>query len=360
MFGSDNTHVYIIIVIIVSFGMMEWWSGYLRRTRRTKNDWMAEIGSFFILTLLTGPAVILSANLLGNVLIPQLKSSWIEMSLWILLPFYLLVEDFLHYWYHRFCHEYDFMWKFHRTHHQVKEMGFLVSFRNAVMYYVLLPDTWWVGFFIFMGGGEAVAISLVIKQLVIVGSHSTVHWDAIFYKNKILTPFITVLERIVVTPAFHHSHHGKSMLDGISDPNGNFGNVLSIWDQVFGTAKFTRGFSTDLGLMNDPKESWETAILYPLFKSKDPNSEMSKGFKKEKTANARTDFNCFRKGAKISLVSMRKKSKPAFCDGTHHGSKFKPLLFEAKRTGEFSLCNCKMTKTGPFVIIRIWRLNECH
>ncbi len=37
-----------------------------------------------------------------------------------------------------------------------------------------------------------------------------------------------------------------------------------------------------------------------------------------------------------------------FCDGSHHGSKIKPVLFKAKRSGETRLCNCKESKQKPF------------
>ena len=41
------------------------------------------------------------------------------------------------------------------------------------------------------------------------------------------------------------------------------------------------------------------------------------------------------------------KNQP-FCDGTHHGTKHKPLLYTAKRSGVAKFCNCKLTKAGPF------------
>ncbi|MGK0366422.1 MAG: CDGSH-type Zn-finger protein, partial [Saprospiraceae bacterium] len=41
------------------------------------------------------------------------------------------------------------------------------------------------------------------------------------------------------------------------------------------------------------------------------------------------------------------KTQP-FCDGSHHGSKFKPLPFEVKKKINARLCNCKYSKKSPF------------
>ena len=43
----------------------------------------------------------------------------------------------------------------------------------------------------------------------------------------------------------------------------------------------------------------------------------------------------------------KSKTQP-FCDGSHHGSKVKPLLFEAAKQGKARLCNCKGTKNPPY------------
>ena len=34
------------------------------------------------------------------------------------------------------------MWKLHRPHHVVEEMGVLVTYRNAFLYYAFMPGIW--------------------------------------------------------------------------------------------------------------------------------------------------------------------------------------------------------------------------
>ena len=41
------------------------------------------------------------------------------------------------------------------------------------------------------------------------------------------------------------------------------------------------------------------------------------------------------------------KNQP-FCDGSHKGTGFTPLFFNAKETGKAYLCGCKHTKNPPF------------
>jgi CDGSH iron-sulfur domain-containing protein 3 len=43
----------------------------------------------------------------------------------------------------------------------------------------------------------------------------------------------------------------------------------------------------------------------------------------------------------------KSKGQP-YCDGTHTGSTFKPLAFDAKKTETVYLCGCKQTKTQPY------------
>ena len=348
LFGIENLDAYVVIGILAFFGLLEVIAGYLYRSKRTSGDWIQEIGGFFMLTVVIKPLLVFIVYSTASLLFPAAKYALSHWSLWLMLPFYLLIDDVLQYWYHRFAHEHEFLWKLHRPHHQAEEMGFFISYRNAALYYLLMPNIWWIGIVTFLGGGTAVALGLILKQLVIISSHSTLKYDHFLYKYKIFTPFTYILEHIIVTPAFHHAHHGKSMQDGISDPNGNFGNMFSIWDQLFGTAKFSHQFPTDYGIPNDPTEHWTAAYFYPFIKSKDPKSEISKAYKKERTTVPEPALVQLKKGKKYLWCQCGKSKSQPFCDGSHQGSKFKPLLFEAQKTTTAKWCNCKITKVGPF------------
>ncbi len=348
LFGIPNIDFYLVISILIFFFILETLSGYWHKSQRTSSDWIQELGGYIVLGIAIKPQIVIAVLFLGHKIYPleqPILSGW---NLGIMTITYLLIDDLLQYWYHRSAHEYPFLWKLHRPHHQAEEMGFFVSYRNAFLYYIIMPNIWWVGFFTFLGGAKAVAIGLVLKQLIIVSSHSTVSYDKLLYKYKFLQPFTYIWEHIFITPAFHHAHHGKTKRDGMSDPNGNFGNMFSIWDQLFGTAVFTRKFPADYGLENDPKEHWSAAYLYPIIKSKDKNSELSKGYIKADTTRLEPSLVEVVKGEKYLYCQCGLSKNQPFCDSSHHGTKHKPLLYEAPKTGKMRFCNCKLTKNGPF------------
>ncbi len=348
LFGIPNMDVYLVVGILIFFITLEVLGGYWHESQRTSADWIQEVGGYLVLALLIKPGIVLTVLFLGNTFFPTIQYFLNSQSLWLMLPLYLLVDDLLQYWYHRSAHEYDFLWKLHRPHHQAEEMGFFVSYRNAGLYYVMMPNIWWIGIFTFLGGATAIAIGLVLKQLVIISSHSRVHWDEFLYRHKILHPLMTVLERVFITPAFHHAHHGKTRRDGISDPNGNFGNMFSIWDQLFGTALYTRQFPEEYGIPNDPKEKWTAAYFYPLITAKEPESELSRAFVKSDTTTLVPTIVQLEKGENYLWCQCGKSRSQPFCDGSHQGTRFKPLLFQVKKDGQFKLCNCKASKAGPF------------
>ncbi|MEL6658444.1 MAG: sterol desaturase family protein [Bacteroidota bacterium] len=348
LFGIPNMDVYLVMGILIFFVVIEVVGGYWNRTQRNRGDWIQEFGGFLALSLLIKPGMVLLVLFLGGQIIPAGQGIMASWSFGVSLLFYIFIDDFFQYWYHRLAHEKPFLWKLHRPHHQAEEMGFFVSYRNAALYYLFMPNIWWVGLVTFMGGAYAVALGLVLKQLVIISSHSTVVYDKILYQNAWLRPLATVWERIFITPAFHHAHHGKTQLDGISEPNGNFGNMFSIWDQLFGTAHFTRQYPLAYGLPNNTEDHWAAAYLYPVVKSDQPQSELAKGYRKTDQRQNEPLMVQLEKGEFYLFCQCGFSQNQPFCDGSHHGTAAKPLRFQAKKSGPARLCACKRSASAPF------------
>ena len=345
-FVAENNMLFVFGILIL-FGLIEALFGYLSHSKRTKDDVLVEVVNTLFLMAITKPTVMFLAFQLLKFLMPSQEGVLSSLPFWLSLILFILIDDVLQYWYHRSSHEYKWLWKWHRAHHAATEMGLLVSYRESIYFYMLMPNIWWLGFYTFWGGGVPVAIGIILKQIIIISSHSLATWDSFFYKNKAFTPIIKVLERIIITPAFHHAHHAVSKIDDIGNPNGNFGNMFSFWDQLFGTAKFVHDFPTEYGLPHDPQDSWASHTFYPLVTSDKPQSEIAKGFQFEKTTVSEPAVLMLKEGDYLYCQCGFSKNQP-FCDGSHHGTKFQPLKFTIKKEREYKLCRCKLCEKGPF------------
>ena len=142
----------------------------------------------------------------------ELLPTW---AVWILT---FVMIDFVYYWYHRFSHRVRFMWAVHMNHHSSEEMNFTVSLRQA-----------WFGpitkvpFFIVM---PLIGFDPIITA--VAGVASTL-WGVIGHTQWIRR--LGVLEYILVTPSSHRVHHGSN--ECYIDKN--YGNLLIVWDRLFGT-----------------------------------------------------------------------------------------------------------------------------
>ena len=140
------------------------------------------------------------------------------MPIWLVWIITFITIDFIYYWYHRMSHRVRFMWAVHMNHHSSEEMNFTVSLRQA-----------WFGpitkipFFIFM---PLVGFDPIITA--IAGVASTL-WGVIGHTQWVNK--LGLLEYIFVTPSSHRVHHGSN--ECYIDKN--YGNVLIIWDRMFGT-----------------------------------------------------------------------------------------------------------------------------
>jgi len=144
---------------------------------------------------------------------------------------YLVVFDFVNYWFHRAQHQFNWWWALHSLHHSQRQMTMWTDNRNHLLDDVL-RDLVFVVIAILIGVGPGQFIALVaLSQL----SESFQHANLRLWFGR-------VGERLWVSPRFHRLHHsigighesrGRTTLGG-----HNFGVLLPWWDMLFGTANF--------------------------------------------------------------------------------------------------------------------------
>ncbi len=160
--------------------------------------------------------------------------------------------DFLEYIYHLFMHRYQTLWMFHLVHHSERDMDVSTVFREhpgetAIRLSFLVV-------FIFITGASF--WMLLFRQAIQIVSNVFAHAD--FRLPNRLDQFISIL---FITPNVHQVHHHYRL----PFTNSNYGDVLSIWDRMFGT--FSRLGAEDLvfGVDTHMNRSENTHIV-PLIK----------------------------------------------------------------------------------------------
>ena len=271
-----NIDVYVVFSILILFGLIEAFGGlYGKKSKRSKNDWYVELFSTFHLFVFIKPIIFFSTTYFLINILPQYRNIFSDATFWISSLIVIFGDDFLQYWYHRKAHQWSWLWKLHRPHHSSREMGVLVSYRNAIMYYVLMPNIWWLAMVTYFGLYQEMILAIILKQIIVTGAHSEARWDSFLYKYQSLHPIAWVIERVISTPATHFAHHGKTADDGISNPNGNFSNMFFLWDVIFGTARITRKYPSVYGIPDDPDDDWKSHLYYPFIKSNKADSEIA-------------------------------------------------------------------------------------
>lgn len=152
---------------------------------------------------------------------------WFNQHPYVLFAVYYVIYDFVYYWMHRTQHAIPWWWALHSMHHSTRQMscwtndrgslvdGFIQSMILAVVGLVIGVDP------------DEFAWLMLIGELVQNFSHTNTRIG-----------FGKVFERVFVDPKFHRLHH---MLVDPERPTlhiCNYGQVLSIWDVVFGTSLY--------------------------------------------------------------------------------------------------------------------------
>lgn len=204
-----------------------------------------------------------------------------EHNLFQWVPFYwgililCVADDLTQYWYHRLHHEVAWLWRFHRTHHSAPYMGMSMASRQNAIYTLFFSQTYLTSVLVYLGLGPSAVVVLTIKSFITTLAHSSLPWDRPFYRYKALHPLAWVLERTISTPATHHAHHASSTDDGIGYYKGNFGNMFFLWDVIFGTAHISRQYPKAYGISHYQGDPWYAQLLWPIFKSDVPGSELA-------------------------------------------------------------------------------------
>lgn len=146
------------------------------------------------------------------------------------LGVYLVVLDLADYLFHRLQHRFQWWWALHATHHSQRQLSLWSDDRKHLLDSVLY-QAWRASVALVIGvpGAQFVAVTLVTRML-----------EQLAHANVRLS-FGRLGDRLLVSPRYHRAHH--AMIGLVGRARGcNFASVFPLWDMVFGTAVFPRGF----------------------------------------------------------------------------------------------------------------------
>lgn len=146
-------------------------------------------------------------------------SAW---PMWGQLLLFFVVLDFVQWFTHTLLHKYSFLWKFHKVHHSVQEMGFAAHLRYHWMENILYKPLKTFGVMILFGFEPEQAY--IVHFLAISIGHINhanikVTWGPLKY--------------VFNNPVMHLYHHAYDLPEGKFGVN--FGISLSLWDYIFKT-----------------------------------------------------------------------------------------------------------------------------
>lgn len=158
---------------------------------------------------------------------------------WAQLVIFFIILDFVQWFTHVLLHRYTFLWKFHKVHHSVKEMGFAAHLRYHWMENIIYKPLKTLGVMI-LGGFEPEQAYIVHFIAISIGhlNHANIKltWGPLKY--------------VLNNPVMHLYHHAYTIP---KDSHGiNFGISLSIWDYIFKTDHVPEDSGTiELGFPGD-------------------------------------------------------------------------------------------------------------
>lgn len=152
---------------------------------------------------------------------------------WVAFVLYLLLFDLVDYALHRAQHRWDWWWQLHALHHSQRQMTRWSDSRNHLLDDAL-RDSAFVAVALAVGIAPAQFVAVVaLTQLLESLSHANLRGD-----------FGPVLGRLLVSPAFHRTHHAIGTGHESHGPGSlggcNYAVLFPVWDLLFGTARFGR------------------------------------------------------------------------------------------------------------------------
>jgi sterol desaturase/sphingolipid hydroxylase (fatty acid hydroxylase superfamily) len=181
--------------------------------------------------------------------------SWVaSLPLMVQVLAIMFFTDLVQYWVHRAFHRIPFLWRFHAVHHSAKAMDWIAGARMHFLEILALRGTTVMPMMLL--GFHPTAVNIYIFMVYV--------WSTFVHAN--LGWKLRWMEKLLVTPRFHHWHHGieKEAIDV------NFAIHFPFFDKIFGTHHMPEDrWPEGYGIGGHPvPQGYFQQLLYPFRKRK--------------------------------------------------------------------------------------------
>lgn len=225
-----KNYFYMLIIISLFVWALEMLFPWRKDQKTFRKDFWLDgfymFFNFFIFAIAISGFFSMMEVFLGNFGLNMQSLALLDLSGipgWLALVIFFIINDFVQWFTHVQLHRYEVLWRFHKIHHSVEEMGFAAHLRYHWMENIFYKPLKTMAVMV-VGGFEPTDAYLIHFLAVLIGhlNHANIRitWGPLKY--------------IFNNSVMHLYHHAKHLPEG-QMPGVNFGISLSIWDYIFRT-----------------------------------------------------------------------------------------------------------------------------
>jgi ornithine lipid hydroxylase len=217
-------------------------------------DIMLFVGNKYWGDFINKPIRLATIALIVQQISPEIgKSIWPSYLHPYVQVFLLLsINDFFRYWYHRWMHENEFMWRWHAVHHSSERLYWFNGTRSHPLEGLVQSLMWGIPLALVKAPADVVFVTGLLSRVIGRFQHTNMDVQVGFF------------DYIFSTPKNHRYHHSKKLEEG----NSNYGGDVIFWDILFGTFYLPKGQqpSDEIGITDMPNypKTWLGLMLAPF------------------------------------------------------------------------------------------------
>jgi sterol desaturase/sphingolipid hydroxylase (fatty acid hydroxylase superfamily) len=207
----------------------------LHDRRRARSSWPTDlvhaVGNRFLMYPPAYAALTVLGPVAAGVVPGPVRTAVQALPWWAQVTVVLVLSDLVNYVNHRAMHRVPLLWRVHAVHHSSEHLDWLATARAHPL-------------------DQALTVTATMLPALALGYLDALPWLVTLF--FLYYPFVShanarirvpIVDRVIVTPSFHHWHHA----DEPDARDVNFGGFLCVWDRLLGTAHEPGGFPTRYG-----------------------------------------------------------------------------------------------------------------